>query len=213
MPAKPEKVFGSDPNIINGVLQAGSNTLLVDNQAVETAAVSLVTDIKYYWQITAIFSDGAASEVSRVFIFDTDNVVPIADAGADVETWLIGGTRDVQLAGASIDPDGPAAIFLWEVTASPDPGTASLDDPALANATVTVIAAGSYTLSLVVDDSEDTSAPDTMTITVYSDACAHAQAQPGYVAPDGDTNGDCVVDMLDLANVASDWLEDTSTQP
>lgn len=201
-------IFTSDPNL-------PANAKIVDNQDLETIGISLEPGLDYYWQITVY--DSAFAEptiVSPVFTFNTRNEAPTADAGDDVQTWLVDSTRDIQLAGAVIDEDGSGPdTYLWEVTSNAnDLNPATLDDATLANATVTLPESGWYTLSLVVNDGADPSeAADTMRIRVYADACAHAQAQNGYLTPVGDTDNDCDVDIADFAIVAADWLLDTNS--
>jgi hypothetical protein len=200
-------ILGTDPNMAN----LSVNTLVVDGQAVETADIAVVEDEDYYWQITVY--DSAFAEpvlVSPVFTFNTRNVAPTADAGDDLETWLADGSRDVILAGIAIDDDGPGPYsYEWEVTSNAnDLNPATLDDATLPNATVTLPEAGEYTLALIVNDGADPSAADSIQITVYADSCEHARNQAGFAAFPGDTDGDCDVDMVDLANLSANWLQE-----
>lgn len=200
-------IFGTDPNMAN----LSANSLVVDGQAVETVGIPVVADQDYYWWITVYDSDFAEPVFGPLlFTFNTRNVAPTADAGDDLETWLVDGTRDVTLAGAAIDDDGPGPYsYLWEVTSDAnDLNPATLDDATLPNATVTLPEAGEYTLSLIVNDGADPSAADSMQITVYADSCEHARNQAGFVRLAGDTDEDCDVDMTDFANVAATWLEE-----
>ena len=55
---------------------------------------------------------------------------------------------------------------------------------------------------------------DTMTIDVYSDACAAAKAMDLAEDNPGDINADCITDLADLAEMAEKWLNDTGlTEP
>ena len=69
---------------------------------------------------------------------------------------------------------------------------------------------GSYTLRLEASDGEFIDA-DTMQIVLYADSCEHARNQPDFERLPGDTNDDCKVDLLDLANLGMSWLEENHT--
>ncbi len=199
-------IFGTDPNMAN----LSANTL-TQGLTVGTVGIAVDVDQDYYWQVTVYDSDLAEPVlVGPVFTFNTRNVAPTADAGDDLETWLVDGTRDIQLAGAAIDDDGPGPYsYLWEVTSDANElNPATLDDATLPDATVTLPEAGEYTLSLIVNDGADPSAADSIQITVYADSCQHARNQDGFVRLAGDTDEDCDVDMTDFANVAANWLEE-----
>ena len=66
------------------------------------------------------------------------------------------------------------------------------------------------TLTLLVDLVDSTSsAEDTMTINVYSDACK-AKIAAGYAEEydPGDVNLDCITDLRDLAISSAKWLSE-----
>jgi len=131
------------------------------------------------------------------------------NAGEDVATWLDNGERVVQLDGSASD-DGliQALSYEWTVTAEPNElNPAAFDDPNLPNATVTVKELGTYTLQLEADDGEHT-VTDTMQIVLYADSCEHARNQEGFEWLAGDTNHDCKVDFLDVADLGTSWLEE-----
>jgi hypothetical protein len=93
------------------------------------------------------------------------------------------------------------------VLSEPDPlNPANISNPTILNPTVTLNAIGSYTLQLEGTDGELTAA-DSMQIIMYSDACDHASHQPGFEWGLHDVNRDCQVNMLDLAELAAQWLE------
>lgn len=197
--------FGTDPNIL-------LDPKIVNKQAVQSAAVTLDIGTVYYWKIDlydSSISAGVPYYESRVFTFNTFNVPPTVDAGADIQTWLAGGPRVIQLAGSAIDDDNaPDPIaHMWTVVSQPDlMNPAVVSNPSVLNSTVTLNAIGAYELQLEASDGEY-SVIDTMQIVVYSDACEHASNQPGFTWLTGDTNHDCRVNILDLAQLSTQWLE------
>ncbi|MBN2513817.1 MAG: hypothetical protein JXB18_12840 [Sedimentisphaerales bacterium] len=197
--------FGSDPNIL-------LDPKIVDKQAVESVSVTLGFDTTYYWKIDVYDSNISTTEPyyrSRVFTFNTLNVPPIVDAGEDVQSWLVGALRVVQLDGYVDDPDNsPDPVTQkWTVLSEPDPlNPAEFSDPNILNPTVTLNATGTYMLQFEGTDGEYLVA-DTMQIIVYLDACEHASYQPGFVWFSADYNHDCKVDILDFAEIAAQWLD------
>ena len=197
--------FGTDPNVVR-------NPKIVNKQAVESVSVTLGFGIEYYWMIDVYDSSKSATVPifrSRVFTFNTFNVPPVVDAGAEIQTWLAGGPRVVQLGGSVADPDHApdSATQQWTVLSEPDPLTpAVISNPSVLNPTVTLNAVGTYVLQLEGTDGEYIVA-DTMQIVVYPDACTHASQQPGFAWFVHDSNRDCNVNMLDFAELAAQWLE------
>ncbi|WP_162802239.1 PKD domain-containing protein [Ornithinimicrobium murale] len=91
------------------------------------------------------------------------NQAPVADAGPDQEattgdTVTLDGT-------ASTDPDGDTLSYAWSL-ASPSGSTSVLEGSDTAHPTFTADVTGTYTAELIVTDGTDSSAPDTVTITV-----------------------------------------------
>ena len=137
------------------------------------------------------------------------------DVGPDMATWD-GMAVDLTTPEISSDYTGPASTYAWTA----DPCTSSdftvdISDPAVATPTVTITKIG----PLVGDVAEvkmtltvDGTLVDDMTIKVYDNACLAGRGAGLYVATD--LNGDCVTDLLDLAEVALVWLTDMSaTEP
>ena len=197
--------FGTNPNVEN-------NPKIVSRQAVESVAVTLSPMTSYYWAIDVYDSNISATQpifLGPVFTFDTNNQPPDANAGADIETWIEGDKKFVQLEGI-VNDDEPTTL-IWTVVAEPNQANpAQISDPQSANPTVTLKELGAYTLQLEANDGEliDT---DTIRIVLYADSCEHARNQPDFVRLPGDTNDDCKVDFLDLANLGMSWLEENHT--
>jgi hypothetical protein len=194
--------FGIEPEV-------EANPKIISRQAVESVSVTLAPLTTYYWAIDVYDSNISATQpimVSPVFTFNTNNQPPVVSAGDDIATWLRDGPRVVQLKG-SVSDDDPTTL-LWTVIAEPNElNPAQISDPRAAEPTVTVKELGSYTLQLEANDGEFTDT-DTMQIVLYADACEHARNQEGFERLAGDTNDDCKVDLLDLANLGVSWLEE-----
>jgi len=112
------------------------------------------------------------------------NRPPQASAGPD-QTAYYGQT--VVLDGShSVDPDSDPLHYAWSLTAKPLGSTAVISDPALVNPSFRVDRLGDYRVSLVVNDGQVDSAPDTVIVsTLNSPPVANAGAnQTGKV---GDT--------------------------
>jgi hypothetical protein len=195
--------FGTDPNAL-------LNPKIVSKQAVESASISLAADTLYYWKINVYDSSISATVPylsSPVFTFNTFNIPPVVDAGADVETWSIGEPRVVALNGSVVHPHNLPVTQAWTVLSEPDPlNPAVISDSSALHPTVTLNAVGTYVVQLEATDGEFITT-DTMQIVVYSDACEHASHQPGFVRLSTDFNRDCTVDLLDMASFSTQWLE------
>ncbi|MBW9258745.1 MAG: hypothetical protein K1566_16345 [Candidatus Thiodiazotropha sp. (ex. Lucinisca nassula)] len=113
------------------------------------------------------------------------NKAPVADAGVDQQMQLQAGQNSVMVTldgSGSSDSDGTVADYIW--TGSPDP--ADIPSPSIA------LSEGTHKLSLVVvDDQGESSASDTVLITV----------EPAPVEPPP-VNEDPVVDTEPPANAA-----------
>ena len=195
--------FGADPNIL-------INPKIVSKQTVESASVALQLGKVYYWLIDVYDSQISTTTPyyrSSVFTFNTAKVPPEVNAGGDIPTWWAGEPRVVQLNGAVSHFHSLPVVHAWTVLSEPDPlNPANISNPTILNPTVTLNAIGSYTLQLEGTDGELTAA-DSMQIIMYSDACDHASHQPGFEWGLHDVNRDCQVNMLDLAELAAQWLE------
>ena len=198
--------FGTDP-------QVELNPKVVVGQAVESVAVTLDSDTTYYWALDLYDSSISTTEAYMycpIFVFNTKNVAPMVNAGADVTTWLADGTRTGVLDGTVTD-DGTVDPYTvaWTVVSEPSEGAAVIESATAEDTNITLSAVGEYVLQLEAFDGEFTVA-DTVTIDAYNDACEAAKSLPGYVALVGDLNGDCRVDDVDKALLEENWLQDNS---
>ena len=195
--------FGTDLDLL-------FDSKVVANKTVESVSVTVAPQTVYYWAVDPYDSSVSATEpiyLGPLFKFDTVNLAPAVSAGDDIETWLAGGPRVVQLDGIVSDEDGGPAIVLWTVIAEPGGlNPAQISDASVANPTVTLTEPGTYTLQIEAGDSQFT-VTDTKQIIVYADACEHASNQEGFEWIPGDINHDCIVDDLDLAILEEHWLQ------
>ncbi len=129
---------------------------------------------------------------------------PTVNAGPDGSFQIRPGAS-YQLAGSVIDygkEDGKT--ILWTTVDGPGGAEASLANPSSPTSTVTFPTAGVYTLKLtVVDDSGTTE--DTVVITATTPTCADAMAAGLKLATD--LNGDCYVNLQDLALMLQSWTK------
>ena len=92
------------------------------------------------------------------------NTAPVEDAGSD-QTVNVGDL--VQLSGAnSTDLDGDELIYNWSFNALPEGSTTTLSSSTSVSPTFIADVSGNFELSLIVSDGTDSSAADTVTITV-----------------------------------------------
>jgi hypothetical protein len=195
--------FGTEPNAL--LLPK-----VISNQAVETLAVNLELNQVYYWYIDVYDSQISTTQPyyhSTVYTFNTLNVPPVVNAGADVQTWLDGGPRVVQLNGSASHLHNLPLTHTWTILSEPDPlQPAVFNNAQILNPTVTLSTTGTYILQLESTDG-DYIVTDTLQIILYSDACEHAANQPGFQWIAGDYNRDCKVNILDLAALSAQWLD------
>ncbi len=97
---------------------------------------------------------------------DQENLPPVADAGADIAAFL--GQSVVLDGSGSFDPEGDALTYAWTFEERPDSSIATLDDALSPTPAFVVDAGGIYTLSLLVNDGEQDSAPSSVTVTTQN---------------------------------------------
>ncbi len=97
------------------------------------------------------------------------NHPPVADAGTDRAGILIGSF--VELNGsASTDPDGDPLTYAWTMTTKPTGSSAVLSDPTIVDPKFTADKAGTYIVSLIVNDGKVDSVADTVNIMAVAPA-------------------------------------------
>ncbi len=181
---------------------------------------------KYYWMVDVYDSSKTPSLTEgMLWQFSTDNAAPIVNAGADQYLWLNNAgdpaAATVNLAGTVSDDGLPSGILtrLWTQASGPaqiiDPNGVIIATQVVANTnniSLVLPAAGTYQFVLTANDSAITSS-DTVQIVAAATPCLAAKAMPGYVPITGDIDGDCFVNLNDLAVFATHWLECNSLAP
>jgi len=183
---------------------------VVNGGNVTSVVVQTQPKTRYYWAVDAYVGSADDPVYGPIFSFFADNMSPQVNAGADVVTWLEGGSRIGNL-DATVTDDGAISAYTvqWTVIGEPNEGDAVIETATAEDTSITLAAPGEYVLQLEAFDGEY-SGSDTVTINVYSDSCQAAQSLPDYEPLIGDLNGDCRVDDLDLALLQENWLQDNS---
>jgi len=182
----PVAVAGSTQNVATGSLVSlnGGNSYDADNDpltyaweisskpSLSTATLSDPTDVTPTftadadgeYSIELRVSDGTATSAASTtkIIASSSNSAPVASAGVD-QNIVIG--RELTLDGTgSSDADGDSLTYAWSFTSLPDGSNATLSDNSIAQPTFTPDIAGSYVVTLRVDDGTDESAADSVVI-------------------------------------------------
>jgi hypothetical protein len=87
---------------------------------------------------------------------------PVVNAGPDIDA-VVGSS--VQLNANASDPDGDPLNFAWSVTAQPSNSSPTLNNATSQSATFIPDVAGSYTLTITVDDNIHPAVSDELTVT------------------------------------------------
>ena len=231
-PSQPGGVITSDV-----YFNANEPNALLPNNGFQTIATgisgscvavpySLQAYKRYYWKVDVRDSSRTPGLTEgMVWNFTTDNAPPAVNAGADQYIWLNNAgapaSATVNLVGAVTDDGMPAGILtrLWTQASGPapiiDPNGVILATQVLANTnnvTLVLPATGTYQFVLTGNDSSATGS-DTVAVVVAATPCLAARAMPGYTPITGDLDGDCYVDIRDLALFVAHWLECSSLAP
>ncbi|MEW6657337.1 MAG: PKD domain-containing protein [Thermodesulfobacteriota bacterium] len=93
---------------------------------------------------------------------------PVANPGPNQTIWITGST--VQLNGSgSYDPAGLPLTYLWTIVSKPPGSNAAFDDPTSPNPAFIADLYGDYVIQLVVSDSQGSSQPMTMMVSLHDD--------------------------------------------
>jgi len=159
---------------------------------------------------------GVAKTASEIItIAGIENPPPTVDAGDSYITWL----DDLPLTTlAGTVGDGPPgdvadADVVWSITAGPGGAIASVTktstDWANPTAEFTTDTVGTYEITLTATDATGLTGSDTLEIQVVADACEAAQLSASWTGFNVyDTDQNCVVDLIDYADFAAQWLAD-----
>ena len=131
-----------------------------------------------------VVNDGTQDSLADTVVVSTDNVAPVADAGAG-QTAALGATTKLD-ATASSDADGDRLTYAWTLTQVPSGSAAALSDASAPRPSFTVDLDGTYIASLTVDDGVTTSTADEVRISTTNSPPV-ADAGPEQRAAVGDT--------------------------
>jgi hypothetical protein len=186
-----------DPLTIVAVTQPANGTAEIEGDQVRfTPETGFAGETSFGYTIED-GRDGSASATVTVTVTAV-NQAPVADAGAD-QSVLRGETVQLDGSGSS-DPEGVDLSFAWSFESRPDGSSATLEGAASATPSFVADVRGNYVVSLIVNDGELDSAPDTVTITAGNnppvandDTATTVAGEPVLVdvlANDTDADGD-----------------------
>ena len=175
---------------------ADSTVTLSDATAVKP---TFTADKAGTYVVSLTVNDGTINSSPDTVTISTINVAPVANAGADQSVY-VGNTVTLDGSG-STDVDGNLLTYSWAFTIKPTESTATLSGTTTVKPTFTVDKAGTYVVSLTVNDGTINSSPDTVTISTINVAVANAGAdQSVYVGNtvtlDGSGSTDVDGDLL-----------------
>jgi hypothetical protein len=137
-----------------------------------SATPTFVTDVYGEYAITLVVEDPWVSSEPDSVTVSFENVQPVADAGGN-QSVMVGDT--VGLDGiASHDDNLDPLTFAWSVVSKPEGSQAQLSDPQAVQPIFVADRAGTYVVSLVVNDGWVDSEPANVTIEAI--ACADVVA-------------------------------------
>jgi hypothetical protein len=130
-----------------------------------TVNPTFVPDVAGSYVVRLIVNDGSLSSTATTVTVtaSTANIAPVANAGTAQN--VVTGSVVSMNGTASNDANGDTLTYLWSFTSKPSGSTASLSSSTSATPTFTADKAGSYVLSLTVNDGSLSSAPSTVTVT------------------------------------------------
>jgi hypothetical protein len=141
--------------------------------------------------------------------YSATNLPPIVTM-SDIYTYLAV-ANSISIAPTVTDENIGTVAYVWSITAQPlgsnvtiTPNTTTKD------ITVGVDMVGVYTLRLTATDGGGKIGVNSITINVAADACEAAKAKPGFIRLYGDVDNNCVVNMVDVGLMVSNWLHGNS---
>lgn len=135
--------------------------------------------------VSLTVNDGTVNSAADTVTITTSNSAPVANAGPDQTPYV---TETVTLNGAgSTDVDGDLLTYTWAFTTIPPDSNATLSDVHAVNPTFTVDKAGTYVVSLIVNDGTVDSQPDAVTVSTLNSAPVASAGQDQLITVIGTT--------------------------
>jgi hypothetical protein len=130
-----------------------------------TVNPTFAPDVAGSYVLRLLVNDGSLSSAASTVTVtaSTTNIAPVANAG--VAQSVVTGSTVTLNGSASNDANGDALTYAWSFVSKPAGSNASLSSATTANPTFTAATAGSYVLSLVVNDGALSSTTSTVTVT------------------------------------------------
>lgn len=131
-----------------------------------TVSPTFTADVEGSYVVQLIVNDGKTDSAADTvtIVVSKENSAPVANAGPDQSVII---NSIVTLNGdQSTDADNDGLSYLWDFVSKPTDSMATLDNPTVIDPTFTADVAGSYVLSLVVNDGLASSEPDNVQINV-----------------------------------------------
>lgn len=182
------------------------------------ASMALAEGDVCYWVVDSYRNSAPPAEPNLPGLLWTfkvnNNDAPDVKAGLDQGVWLgmngTAGQVTVTLNGTTEDdglPNPPGKLTLtWSQVSGPTVTIVSAD---AAIASVSITQTGTYQFKLSATDGEF-SAEDNVVVYVGENACQASHMMPGSPAYSTyDFNQDCLVNLVDFADFAADWLNCT----
>jgi hypothetical protein len=137
----------------------GSSAVLSDS---DTASPSFVADVNGEYKATLVVDDGFIGSEADSVLVSFANVPPVAHAGGN-QAVMAGETVTLNGSGSS-DANLDPLAYYWSLVSRPDGSTAVLDNDTDITTWFDADVAGTYVVSLVVNDGNINSAADNITI-------------------------------------------------
>lgn len=131
----------------------------------QTAHPSFTPDLVGAYTVELTVADPGARTATDLVVITAVNPPPVADAGPDRAVTV--GDNVVLDGSASADPDGEPIAFAWTLESKPTGSAAALSGPATAAPSLVADVAGTYLVSLTVNNSSGTGGPVTARIVAY----------------------------------------------
>ncbi|WP_343840139.1 PKD domain-containing protein, partial [Bowmanella denitrificans] len=147
----------------------GSNVSQVNVDSNNPALADVVSDISGEYRFRLTVDDGLLSDSADALVLVV-NRAPVAEAG---ENRQVGENTHIALDGsASSDADGDLLSYQWRIISLPQNSQAMLSDAQSVTPNLTTDIPGIYILGLIVNDGEDSSLEDQLSIEVLADNIA-----------------------------------------
>ncbi|RYE16907.1 MAG: PKD domain-containing protein, partial [Sphingobacteriales bacterium] len=135
----------------------------ISDASLSTTNVLGLSEGVYTFRLTVRDNSGAtASDEVQVTVVRNANILPVANAGADIEVYVPVSTAN--LSGSATDADGIVLTYNWIKITGPAGGFIS--NALSASTQITALVPGEYTYQLVVIDNDGAVDRDTMKVSV-----------------------------------------------